>query len=388
MHKPPVAALDLNLEEARTLAVTAQGVPGAGADPLQVLRTLGLIQLDALARVDRAHRLTVLARLPREARAADIDGALWSRAEALSFETYTHAAVLIPIEDWPLFHLFRSLATKRRDSPALATLRSVRDFVAESNHGVTLRRIEESAAKSCAGDCIEGKRAAEHLVWRGDLVTTDRRLNRRIYDIPERRIPREIAETRLEYEDTVAGLTDRAVRSLGIATLGDVAHFYNLALPHARAGLALGTSIPVTVDGWDETSWVPAEACPLLAGGSCAPGDGPLICPEIAAEPRFIGPFDPLIRDRERARRLFDFDYTFEAYKPAAKRVYGHYVLGVLLGSEFLGRVDARREGKKLRIAREFVEPNQCPIIFHEAVGDALETLAEQMELTPVRGED
>ena len=54
----------------------------------------------------------------------------------------------------------------------------------------------------------------------------------------------------------------------------------------------------------------------------------------------FIGPLDNLIWDRDLIRWLFDFDYTWEVYKPAAQRKYGHYVLPVLYGDRFIARVE------------------------------------------------
>ena len=54
----------------------------------------------------------------------------------------------------------------------------------------------------------------------------------------------------------------------------------------------------------------------------------------------FIGPLDNLIWDRDLIRWLFDFDYTWEVYKPAEQRKYGHYVLPVLYGDRFIARVE------------------------------------------------
>ncbi|MCS4276515.1 uncharacterized protein YcaQ [Mycetocola sp. BIGb0189] len=373
LHSSPQHTITLTPELARLVAVIASHVPGQADEPRTVLHRVGLIQLDSLTRVDRAHRLTCLARLPRAARSREIDGQLWSRGEAISFETYTHASALIPIEDWPLFRLNRLSAALRRDSPGNTELSGVTALIRASDHGLTLARIEETAPRAGGGwDWSESKRITEHLVWRGEVVSTDRRLNRRVYDVPERRIPTELRDSVPSRAQILVGLANRAIRSLGVATTADVARHYNLVPADAGFGLEHGDALPARVEGWGTPAWLSPDPATTAAV------DSPGTVPE---DPRFIGPFDPLIRDRDRSRRVFNFDYTFEAYKPASKRVYGHYVLGVLVGTRFMGRVDVRRDGKVLAVDGIFPEPGGNLAQFRDAVGTAAETLAEQMGL-------
>jgi len=63
-----------------------------------------------------------------------------------------------------------------------------------------------------------------------------------------------------------------------------------------------------------------------------------------------LSPFDPLIHDRSRTRKVFGFDYTVEIFVPATKRKYGYYVLPILEGERFVGRIDLKLERKKSRL--------------------------------------
>ncbi|MEM8756015.1 MAG: crosslink repair DNA glycosylase YcaQ family protein, partial [Pseudomonadota bacterium] len=85
--------------------------------------------------------------------------------------------------------------------------------------------------------------------------------------------------------------------------------------------------------------------------------------PEPPARARVLSPFDPMIRDRKRARRLFDFDYTIEVFVPAAKRKYGYYVFPVMEGDDLIGRIDmkADRKGGALAVAALWLEPGVRP---------------------------
>ena len=82
--------------------------------------------------------------------------------------------------------------------------------------------------------------------------------------------------------------------------------------------------------------------------------------PAPPARTRLLSPFDPVLRDRARARRLFGFDYRFEAFVPGPKRIHGYYVLPVLEGDRLVARLDPKfdRREKVLNVRRVYWEPS------------------------------
>ncbi|HWE06859.1 MAG TPA: crosslink repair DNA glycosylase YcaQ family protein, partial [Rhizomicrobium sp.] len=102
---------------------------------------------------------------------------------------------------------------------------------------------------------------------------------------------------------------------------------------------------------------------------------------------RFLSPFDPAIRDRKRARRLFGFDYTIEVYVPEKKRRYGYYVLPILEGEHFIGRADlkAHRGEHRIEVKGTWSEPG---VDFDKRRRDAFDAaLAELSRFTSAGSE-
>jgi uncharacterized protein len=372
--KPPPAhtsssSADLSAAEARALVISAQFGNGPAGDSATVLRRLGLLQLDALRRVDRAHRLTCLARMPAEASVEGVDDQLWSTGPAQAFETWVHAACLVPVEDWPLLRLARARTANREDRPADAVCAEVLAIVGDSDHGVTIRELEAGSSRTDGWQWSERKRAAEHLLWRGELICSERRNDRRIYDLPERRLTPAVLRTELSRELILETIARRVLAATGIATTEDVATYYSLTAADATEALACCGATQLTVENWPRTAWTLHTDLPPYQR-------------RLLPESRLIGPFDNLIWDRDRTRRVHDFDYRFEAYKPAAKRVYGHYVMAVLdTDGRMLGRVDLRRQANSLEVIRSFAEPEVDEASLAAGLATAIAVLTDQMAL-------
>ncbi len=308
---------------------------------------LQAVQLDSIATVDRAHRLTLVSRIGAYAE-EDVSRLL---ADGRIFEYWAHEACLLPIEDYPLF--------KRR----MLELRDRhwwgRERIVPEVEQHVLERIRDEGAlpvRAFAGksEPLWGwkpeKRALEQLFAAGELAIAGRRGFQRVYDLPERVIPRRYLEAPTPSLDEFRrGYALRAVEGRGALTEAGIAEHCRFrggakeVRPHVDALVRDGLVRRLEVDDGGPPVVVPAQA--ELDG---SPSGAVLLCP-----------FDNLMWDRPFLRRLFGFDHLIEVYKREHERVYGYYVLPLLVADTFVGRADlkADRETGILRIKRVTPEP-------------------------------
>lgn len=354
------SAIALSKADARRIAVAAQGLSQAArfVDGLAVLSHLGAIQLDAIQRVDKAHRLTCFARLREHVGRAAVDDWFWGSGPARAFESSAHAVCLLPVADWPLWGFRRRRTLDVSWRPPLTITKRILDKV-DSAGPLTLRQIE-GEDRSAGWDWSATKQAAEFLVWTGQLVCCERRGNQRLYDLPQRRLPPSVLSAVPSYDESVRQLAERAARALGVATRADLAEYFRTSPKDVARGIELAGLAQVEVEGWDDPAWAWPAALDTSASG---------------APPTLVGPFDNLIWDRDRTRRLFDFDVVFEAYKPPGKRKFGYYVLPLLVGDRLVGRVDLARRGGTLKVLATHPDTPA----FAEHLHTALARLAAQL---------
>lgn len=327
--------------------------PAKGDDLLALIDRLGFVQLDSINTVERAHHMILFARRPAYrpehlARLHDRDRKL--------FEHWTHDASIIPMSFFPHWRLrfardearLRERWAKWHGEGFDTQFDAVLDEVARRGP-VSTADVGEAEERSSGGwwDWNPSKIALEYL-WRvGRLSVVRRDAFRKIYDLTERVVPGEHLAPVPEPWQTVDWACNAAVDRLGFATSGEIAAFLAKVTPaEAKAwcaqALARGEIVEVRVedvDGQVRRSF----ARPGFGAGSDLP--------EPPGRIRILSPFDPALRDRNRAERLFGFHYRIEVFVPEAKRKYGYYVFPVLEGARIIGRIDMKADRQSDRLA-------------------------------------
>jgi uncharacterized protein YcaQ len=363
---------------ARRIALASQGfggtrpvVPVGRRQIANVVRRLGLLQIDSVSAVVRAHYMPLFSRLGPYPMGL-LDELAAPGRKRLLFEYWAHEASFLPMDSWPLLQWRMVRAAEHR-----GIYRGLADW-ARTNAGLIddiMRKVTDEGP--IAASDIEGmkgsggwwgwsdaKHAFEWLFWAGRLTTASRRGFERLYDLPDRVIPAAIRERPVpDAADAHRELVLHAARALGIATAGDLRDYFRLSPEDFRHRIEelveAGELIPVSVDGWNRPAWLHRDAR----------------LPRRIAARALLAPFDPLVWERARAERLFGFRYRIEIYVPAEKRQFGYYVLPFLLGDTIVARVDLRADRPRgiLHVNAAYAEPG--------ATADTAEELWEELEL-------
>ncbi|MFC6061557.1 winged helix-turn-helix domain-containing protein [Streptomyces ochraceiscleroticus] len=348
----------LSADEARRLALRAQGFLGAPdrrAGVRGVLRRLGAVQLDTISVLARSHELIPYARLGPVGRPA-VESAYWTpRADAdgadpapgspyepHSFEYWSHAACILPIEEWPHF-AFRRRAMRARGHRWHVMQDSERSCAAvldrlKADGPLTTTQLGGGRNGGEWWDWSETKIAVEWLLDTGEVVCTERRGWKRVYDLAERAVPDALLHDRIDDTECVRRLVAQAGAALGVATRADLADYHRLKGEQVSAVIEDTGLVPVEVEGWGKPAWADPAA---LAGP-----------PRGRHRTTLLSPFDSLIWDRPRTERIFGFTHRLEAYVPRPKRIHGYFAMPLLAGGKLMGRVDPAREGTTL-VARQ-----------------------------------
>jgi len=352
------------------MAVSSQRLSGRPPSPttdsiFDVIRQLGCLQLDPISVVAPSHRLVLWSRLgPYEVGA--LERLQWQ--ERRLFEYWAHAASIVLTEDYPLHRrLMLAWRTNHSSIQTKAWSRRLQEWVGDNaalkRHILSaIRRrgplpagaLDDRSVRPWQSSGWTGWRNVDRMLaylWISGVLVVGRRQGlTRWWDLAERWLPDWTPGGRPSQAQVVRHAAQRSLRALGVARARDIDRHFIAGrypgLPEVLSSLQRdGTILPVEIrDGatpWPGGWYIHRDDIPLL--DRIEAGDW---------EPRttLLSPFDNLIRDRDRTRLLFDFEYSLEIYLPAARRTYGYYVLPILHGDRLIGRIDPAVDRKQRRL--------------------------------------
>ncbi len=379
----------ISLKSARRLALTAQGFSGAPPAPgkttrwqalSKVIDNLNLLQIDSVNVLSRSHYLPVFSRLGSYDKTV-LDKHTLAAKNRRCFEYWAHEASILPHRYQPLLRwrmddarhgtgIYKGLVEFARNKQQVIadTLEKVR-----AEGPLRPRDFGQPAVRS--GEWWgwnENKTALEYLFWTGDVTTASRDGFERLYDVPERVLPDDIhTAVSPARADAIRELARHSARALGISTETDIRDYFRLPVADARRAVAelveSGELHMVEVKGWTKPGyiWHAAKSSRSFERATV------------------LSPFDPLVWNRDRAERLFDFRYRIEIYTPAPKRQFGYYVLPFLIGEQLSGRLcmKADRQAGILRINTAWHEDGVDAGSASEAIAPALHDMSRWLGL-------
>ena len=367
----------------RHLLAPPRSLPADPMSVLAVIERLGLLQFDPLEVPGaRNHDLVLHARIAGYQRAW-CEQWLYGEDRRL-IELYNKSLNILPMHELPHYRITWWRTSDEINNGILTSQADVAKAI--------LRRLKTDAPLSTAAFSEHGhavdwwwaptrasRAVMEALFVTGRIGISRRDGNRRYYDLMERLVPADLLKLKESEEDAMTHRLRSRFRATGMTsptggTQSEVMYSAGSTADRVRRTEKLvdaGELLPVDVDGLKGTRYILATEEPILE----ATADPASLVPGVS----FLAPLDPLIWDRKGLLRgLFAFDYLWEVYVPEAKRRWGYYVLPILFGDRFVGRIEPRldRKAKTLNVLGIWFEAGFTPMeepAFLEALRDAVE---------------
>jgi uncharacterized protein len=385
----------------RHLLAPPRALPATPESVLAVVDRLGSLQFDPLDVAGRNHDLVLQARVAGYKRGLT-DELLYGRR--LLFEAYNKALNLLPTRELPYYRItWQNYAAGRagtvlREQAALAE--KLLAAITAEGPKASADFEREAAIAWFWGPTTAVRAVLEALTVSGRLGLARRDGNRRYYDLTERLFPADLLQIVVPEREQMRHKLLSRYRGhglLGSQGSGELWHFTGKAPSRTLLRNELldgGEIVAVTVEGMRGLRYVVGDELPLLAQAEREVAEGDELPGGSLPGCSFIAPLDPLLWDRAALGPLYDFDYRWEVYTPAAKRRWGYYVLPILFGDRLVGRIEPRidRKAKAVRILgltwEAGFDPMESPG-FAAAFSDALNAylaFGGATQLTPPEG--
>ncbi|MEK7355118.1 MAG: crosslink repair DNA glycosylase YcaQ family protein, partial [Bdellovibrionota bacterium] len=336
-----LSLMKLSREDARRLLLHSHGlnrVAPFGLGPegtLEALRRTGYVQIDTISVVPRAHHHILWSRVPDYTPKMLHD----LQVEAKLFEYWSHAAAYLPIESYRfgLPRMKRIRKTKHWFEKDKKAMRAILSRI--KREGPLQARDFEAPTGHKSGNWFQwkpNKKALEALFHEGRLVIRERRGFQKVYDLPERYLPSDIASVCPTGKELMRHLIESSMNANGFTTARMAGYLRQIGkeiTAELSAMFKRGDIVAVEIEGMKD----PAFSTPAILARL---GEASLDESRV----KLLSPFDNMVIQRAPLKALFDFDYQIEVYVPAPKRKYGYFSLPILRGDRFLGRVDTKAD--------------------------------------------
>ena len=335
---------------------------------VSVIRDLGFVQWDPVDVVAPSHLITLWSRVGKF-RMSDLDRLLWDDKKL--FEHWSHAASIVLTEDYPLFYSLMKRYPESLSKSWGGWKARARKWLAE-NKGLRKKILNELGKGplrlSEFEDHARGKRSADgwtsgsdvstalfHMQMSGDVMVVGHEGRQNIWGLSETFLPSWVARNELPEQEVEREGAERTIRALGTASPSEINRYFlrgrYLDLKKALERLQEESTVHrVQVTGLGGERYIHDRDVQLLESMNSR-----------VWQPRMslLAPFDNLLAVREGTSRLFGFDYVHENFLPKNKRKFGTYVLPILWGDRFIGRLDPRmdRENERLVVNSIHAEP-------------------------------
>ena len=319
---------------------------------LDYIRQAGCIQYDPIDLCGKNAEITLQARVKGFKKTMLYDLLYKDR---MLFDYPDKQLSIIPIEFWPYFMRFRQAARESLDRhpEIMQHIQPVLSHIEE--HGAICSddfKLEGNTKWWSAINWSSGGKLSrsvlEQMYSSGDLIVHHKKSARRYYDLAERHVPADILNAVNPLPDDyehIKWCIFRRIEAVGLIwnrASGAWLNIWGLTADIRNkiftALLEEGQITEVTVEGLKSKLYFCTKDMPLIER----------VLENSKFKPRceFIAPLDPFLWDKPLIKTLFGFEYTWEIYTPPDKRKYGVYVLPILYGDSFIGRVEPVRDRK------------------------------------------
>lgn len=351
----------LSAKQAKLLALHACGLDTRqDKTVLDVISRFGMLQIDSVNVFERAHYMPLFSRLGSYDK-KELDSLTGGKNPTL-IEYWAHQASFIKTEDFPLFdwrmQWYRDRASlagsfEKENKKLIAWIKA--ELLANGPMTSSQFEHEENKRQGSWWGWSNVKRALERMIDQGVLIAAGRQNFSRIYALPEQVIPTKILNKSVDHTKAQEQLISNASRLMGVGTLKDIANVYcqnaTEVKPILASLLEQGVIQEVIVENWKDKAFIHKDFIDF---------NFKEIKPTLTT---VLSPFDPLTWQRERALRIFHFDYRIEIYTPEPKRIYGYYSLPTLHKDNLVARIDLKsdRQSKTLLVQSAWHEKHLTP---------------------------